>query len=62
MTSHDNAVIISEADNLTSSSVELITSDEIEQDEVAQQHPGTDNSGLRYTTVRLFMLGNKFVL
>ncbi|EFO17899.2 hypothetical protein LOAG_10600 [Loa loa] len=54
MTSHDNSIIISEADNLDSS-VELVSGDGIEQHESVQQHQEAD-SGMSYTTVPLEVL------
>ncbi|VDM10759.1 unnamed protein product [Wuchereria bancrofti] len=53
MTSHDNSVIISEADNLDRSSVELVTADGIDDHhEPVQQHQDVDTSGMSYTAVR----------
>lgn len=62
MTSHDNSVIISEADNLDSSSAELVSADGIGQHEPVQQHQDVDTSGMSYATVHPTFVRNKFVL
>nr|CRZ22934.1 Bm5259 [Brugia malayi] len=57
MTSHDNSVIIPEADNLDRSSVELVTADGIDDHhEPVQQHQDIDASGMSYTAVPLEVL------
>ncbi|MCP9263655.1 hypothetical protein DINM_007042 [Dirofilaria immitis] len=54
MTSHKNSVIISGADNLDNSTVELIPVDGIRQHESVQQHQNT--AGMSYTTIPLEVL------
>ncbi|CAG9539932.1 unnamed protein product [Cercopithifilaria johnstoni] len=56
MTSHGNSVIISETDNLDSSSLELVSTVGIGQHEPVQQHEDGDTSRMSYTTVPLEVL------